>query len=162
MIEQILCSEQWPEQVCRKFAPNDWKDLQQELFLLLMTDLKDKAEAAQQAGYFEFFYIRCASNLTKPRGKVTRYNEGGMDVYALPLAEDEEDEFLPRIEADELEKLAAIDEVKKGLQWYERTLVDMYLSGMSGITIHKKTTIPKNEIYRVIRQFRRQCWEAYK
>jgi hypothetical protein len=45
---EILASETWPEMVCKKYSPAHWKDLQQELFLLIATELSDKAARNRQ------------------------------------------------------------------------------------------------------------------
>jgi hypothetical protein len=156
---EILASEQWPEQVCKKFSPH-WQDLQQELFLLLATDLNAKAEKALAAGYFEFFYIRCARNLSGSGGRIGRINQGG---EALEEYEDEEQDIELRqwFEEDTEQRLQAIQRVQARQSWYERKLCELYLSGMSGRKIHRFTKISKNEVSRVIREFRAQCVAEY-
>ena len=158
---EILATESWPKEVCRKYSPHAWQDLQQELFLLIATDAADKAAKALEAGYFEFFYIRCAANLSRPQGKVARMAEGWEDISPLQISDEPEDEERERLEFDQAEKLAAIEQAKVGMEWYESKLVELYLSGMSRRKIHIMTRIPKNEVGRVIREFKQKCFELY-
>ncbi len=159
-VVEILASEAWPEQVCRKFSPH-WQDLRQELFLLMATDLNAKAERALAAGYFEFFYIRCAINLSKPKGTIGRMNLSGEEL--ADYEQDEPDNELREwIEADIEHRLQAVQRVQARQSWYEAKLCELYLSGWSGIKIHQRTHIAKNEVYRVLRQFRSDCWAESK
>lgn len=156
----ILATEKWPEMVCKKFSPLHWKDLQQELFLLIATDLQEKAAKALTGGYFEFFYIRCASNLSASGGRIGKINQGGEPIEDFDF-EEAEDEHRERQEADIQERLDAIAKVQAGQPWYESKLCEMYLSGMSRRKIHRLTKISLNEVSRVIREFKQQVYGEY-
>jgi DNA-directed RNA polymerase specialized sigma24 family protein len=157
---EILASETWPAMVCKKYSPAHWKDLQQELFLLIATELSEKAARAHEAGYFEFFYIRCAANLCKPNGTLGSLNIGTDSIEGWDVAE-EEDEWRERKEADVQEKLDAIAAVQSREPWYESKMMELYLSGMSMRKIHRLTGIALNEVSRVINDFRAKCREEY-
>jgi len=157
---EILASEAWPEMVCKKYSPAHWKDLQQELFLMIATELSEKAGRALQAGYFEFFYIRCAANLAAPGGRIGKINIGTDSLDEWDIAE-EDDEWRERKEADVQEKLDAIAAVERSEGWYENKMMELYLSGMSRRKIHRLTGIALNEVSRVIREFKAKCRAEY-
>lgn len=159
---EIMSTEPWCELVCKKISPLHWEDLRQELFLLIATDLTEKAQKALDNGYFEFFYIRCASNLAGSGGRIGKMNQGGEEIDLYDFLDEETDyEQRSRKEADVQEKLDAIYKVQSEQEWYENKLGEMYLSGMSRRKINRVTKISLAEVSRVINQFRRQCWDEY-
>ena len=159
---EVMAAAPWCEMVCKKYSPLHWKDLRQELFLLIATDLAEKAQKALDNGYFEFFYIRCAANLSGSGGRIGRINIGGEDIADWELVSELPDERRQAIEADVQEKLDAIALVQSEQDWYESKLVEMYLDGWSARKIHRTTKIALNEVCRVINTFKRRCHEEYK
>jgi DNA-directed RNA polymerase specialized sigma24 family protein len=143
--------------VCRTFSPH-WEDLRQELFLLLVTKLHDKAVKAMEGENLEYYYIRCAANLTRPLGKVTRL----LTVYDSPDVEELDLPDEETTQTDDCDKLAAISEALMGAAWYESSLFQMYADGLSAWEIHRQTRIPIHSVRAVINDVKRKAREVLK
>jgi hypothetical protein len=158
---QELAEAKWTEPICKAFAPHAWQDLRQELFLLIADNeaTQAKAQRSYEAGCLEYFYIKCAKNLTGKGGKVTRYfhplNNKALDVYQLDTP-CEESEPIP----DEVPKLEAISIAYEQLGWYEAGLVQLHYGGMSIREIYRRTRITDKEVQRVIRLFKQHVINA--
>lgn len=152
-LSQELAGATWVESVCKTFAPTAWQDLRQELFLLCCDERITQAQAALDSGYLEYFYIRCAANLTRQRG---RMNLHSTRIPTEGLAECHESipDNAPELHEGEDATLQSVGAVYAGLDWYERKLIDLFLSGWSVRKISRQTGITDKEIRRVVRLFR--------
>jgi hypothetical protein len=150
---EVLSAAPWVESVCKTFAPNAWEDLRQELFILCAVERREQAQAALDSGYLEYFYIRCAANLTRQRGRMkihsTRLPTEGLNEYHESIPDN-----APELYEGEDATLQSVGSVYAGLDWYERKLIDLLLSGWSVRKISRQTGITDKEIRRVVRLFR--------
>lgn len=156
-LSQELAEASWADGICRSFAPHAWEDLRQELFLYCTVEHAAAAEKARAAGCLEYFYIRCAANYTRPKGRLnTHWQRGGEElpatIYTAPDCEPEPD--------DEEQRLQAIGSAYAGLDWYERGLIDLYCGGWSIREISRRTRITDKEIRRVVAAFRQAAINA--
>jgi hypothetical protein len=152
-LSKALAQAPYADSVCQTFAPGYWEDLRQEVFLLLCTELEDRAVKAMEGGYLEYFYIRCAANLAKPGGQVAR-----MLTNSEPLPDDFQPVAAPEL-ADNTEQLAALSEALIGCQWYESSLFQMYAEGVSAWEIHRRTRIPIHAVRGVINGIKERARE---
>jgi hypothetical protein len=152
-LSQELAGAAYVEPICRTFGGQDWQDLRQDLFLYCAVEHAERAELARQNGCLEYFYLRCAINHTRARGR--------SNIHATRLPTEylnEYHELIPDTPPDlhegEDATLQSVGAVYAGLDWYERKLIDLFLSGWSVRKISRQTGITDKEIRRVVRLFR--------
>lgn len=147
-----MAEADWVDPICQKFAPEAWQDLRQELFIYCAIEHRERAEVALQNDCLQYFYIRCAANYTREKGRISQlWQRGGQEIGEEQEGIEDEPPQWPEGEERELE---AVAKVYAGLDWYERKLIDLYLGGWSERRIYRETGITDKEVRRVRRMFR--------
>lgn len=145
---------------CRRIGGKDWKDLYQELFVIICEQPEEKIEQIYENNYLQFWIVRTLMNSVTANGRFyKKYHiinvEGEKDIRQE--GEDEwEQKFIRQREivGDILREIEQSGRQKAG--WYKVNLLRLYAQVQNYSEISRLTGIPVITVSNDIIKFRRE------
>ena len=160
IIKHVAESKEY-SQLCRKLCLDNayYKDMFQELIIILSEQNEDKLVGLHQRNELKFFIIRVIQNqlrcktstFSKKYRNFAEINACSIDNYDS-LYEQEVDSESDR---DYIDLILDRKNFKDKSDWYESNIAALYLSSGSIRKVVSKTGIPNNSVHNTVKSFKR-------